>query len=600
MDDIRRKRLFKAVEDSYKDLEPFRCLQRSLIEEYAGDGYGGGGKEGQKRQIIVNLLNQTVEAYMMALAANRPQVLVSTRHAELKPFAAHFQVGLNNLIEEINLEQTIRRWVLDAFFCLGIVKVHMASSGLVQIEQDLWADPGRPFASNVSLDNWVHDTSATKWSEVQFAGDMYRIPLEDLQDETLFDQAVAKDIQASSKYESDDERTENISRGYETDKGEFMPMVDLMDIWLPREGIIETYPIEFRNTKLSPYGEPVATMEWNGPEFGNYKLMTFNDVPENIMPTSPAQHLAALSRHINNVYRKQVRAAKNQKKNTIYRPGAEKSARSLVQANDGEMICVQDPNEIGVIVNTGADQGNQMFLLGMMDHYNSAAGNLSALLGLGASTDTVGQEKLVHGAMGGKIGQMSYRAMDSVTGLVRDLGHLLWNDQVNVIPGELSLAGVEGYTVDATWTPDMREGDFIDYNLGIDVYSMAFQSPAQRAEAIVKLLTGVYAPFMELFMQQGGTINFQKLTETFAELLNLPRIKDIVQFTGQIPDGTQMGPQGKPSNSTREYIRKSVSTGGTTQGRNIQAQQAWSGMGGGEQSGNAGNGQGQMTKPMGM
>ena len=137
MDDVRRKRLFQAIEDSYKDLEPFRCLQRSLIEEYAGDGYGGG--KDQKRQIIVNLLNQTVEAYMMALAANRPQVLVSTRHAELKPFAAHFQVGLNNLIEEINLEQTIRRWVLDAFFCLGIVKVHMASSGLVQIEQDLWA-----------------------------------------------------------------------------------------------------------------------------------------------------------------------------------------------------------------------------------------------------------------------------------------------------------------------------------------------------------------------------------------------------------------------------------------------------------------------------
>lgn len=580
MDETRKKRLFTAVETSYRKLEPFRTMQQSLVDEYAGDGYGAGGKS-HKREIIVNLLNQTVEAYMMALAANRPRVLVSTRHESLKPFAAHYQVAVNNLLEEIGIEHTIRRWILDAFFCVGVVKVHMASSGLVQLEQDLWADPGKPFASNVSLDNWVYDTSATKWSEIQFAGDCYRIPWEDLQDDTIYDQDAAKDIKPSSKTEWDTERLENIGSGYEVDQDEFIPMVDLIDLWIPRDGVIETYAVQFTAGKLSPYGEPIATMDWTGPEFGPYKLLGFGDVPENIMPSSPASHLAGLSRHINNVYRKQIKGARDFKEIDTYPPGGEKDGRNVQNAKHGDLVCVNDPREMGKIRTGGVSQELQMFLLNMQNDFNSAAGNLSALLGLGSQADTLGQEKLIHGAVSGRTAAMAGRVRDAVTALVRDLGHMVWTDQVNVIPGQIELEGLDGYAVDATWTPDDREGDFIDYNLSIDVYSMAYKSPGERANAIMQVLSQVYGPFMQMLMQQGGTINFQRLNETLAELLDLPRLKDIVQFTGMMPGLPEVPPQGggggKPANTTREYVRRSVGTGGTPQSRNVMQQQAWGG-----------------------
>jgi hypothetical protein len=171
-------------------LEPFRLLTRGLVEEYAGSGYG---RKGQPRhEIIINLMNQTVDAYTMALVANRPRVQLSTELPERQYFTKHFQVALNNLIEQIGLEFTLRQWVLDAFFCLGIVKVHMASSGYVQMAEDLWVDPGQPFASNVGIDNWVHDMSATKWEHVQFAGDSYRIPFDDLSHPMYFPEVVAR------------------------------------------------------------------------------------------------------------------------------------------------------------------------------------------------------------------------------------------------------------------------------------------------------------------------------------------------------------------------------------------------------------------------
>jgi len=596
MDETRRKRLFQAVEKSYRELEPFRTLALNLVDEYVGDAYGGAGGKRAKREVIVNLLNQTVEAYMMALAANRPRVLVSTKHEQLRPFAAHFQVGLNNLLEEIGIEHTIQRWVLDAFFCVGVVKVHMASSGLVELEPDRWMDPGKPFASNVSLDNFVYDTSGNKWSEVQFAGDVYRIPWEDLQDETVYDQSVAAEIKPTSKSEGDDERIENISRGQETDPDEFLPMVDLIDLWIPREGVIETYPVHFRNGTLTPYGEPVAVMSWDGSEHGPYKLMGFGDVPDNIMPTSPAAHLRNLAAHINNVYRKQQRSARDFKEVTTYTAAGEKSARNAQAAKHGDMVMVNDPQEIGNLRMGGPDQEMQMFLLNMMDHFDRQAGNLTALAGLGSQADTLGQERLVHGAVSGRTGQMAQKVRAAVEGLIKDLAGMMWADAVNVVPGQMQIEGMDGYTADATWRPDDREGDFADYNFQIDVHSMAYKSPSERANAIVQILTQIYAPMLPMLMQQGGIIDFHELNSMLSDLYDLPRLKWVVKFTGAppLPEETQPMPMGgKPANTRREYIRRSA--GGQGHGGNVMQQQAWAQSG--AASGAGGGGRHQMGMP---
>ena len=576
LDDTQRTRLFKALESNYRGLLPFRNLNRSLVEEYAGSGYGRSSKVRQEK--MLNLTKQAVRAYAMSLAANRPRVAISTEHRELTYFAKQFEVAVNNLLAEIGLEYTIRQWVMDAFFCVGIVKVHMADAGTVQIEQDLWADPGTPFASNVNLDNWCCDLGARKWTEMKFSADAYRIPFDDLKNSGVFDPEAIQDLQPTSKYSCDDERLSRIGRGGEVDHDEFEPMIDLADVWIPRDGMIYTFAVD----TLSQFrlkGEPIAAMPWEGAEFGPYHLLGFDDVPENILPSSPAADLWSLDRLANALMRKQSRRARAQKRLHTYTDAGGEDAGRLQKSSDDEWIKVRDPDQIGQVDVGGVDPGLQAFFMGVTQLYDRMAGNLTAILGLGSQADTASQESMIHSAVSKQEAQMQYRVVDAAVRVIRDLGYMLWADKFKVIRGQMPVEGAEGYAIDMTWTPEDREGDFFDYNFSIDVHSMPYQAPAQKVGAVNQLLTQIYAPLAQLLAQQGGSINLQKLTELYAEQLNLPRLKEIVQFGAVPTDETPI--QGRetpmPSASTRTYVRKNVPTGGTNQGREHVQMQAWLG-----------------------
>jgi hypothetical protein len=575
-DPVQLERLSKAMETSYRELAPFRNLTRELVEEYAGSGYGRPSRP--RYEIMINLMNQTVDAYTMALVANRPRVLLSTQMPELTYFAKQFQVALNNMIEEIGLEFTLRQWVLDAFFCIGIVKVHMADSGLVQLQDDLWMDPGKPFASNVGIDNWVHDQSATRWDQVKYAGDSYRIPFEDLK-HPMYDPAVVEKLVPNSKRALEEMRVERISRGETVDQDELEPMIDLCDVWIPRDGKIYTFPLDNRGQFRIRSESPVAVMDWDGPELGPYHMLGFNDVPENIMPTSPASHLGSLARLANNLMRKQSKQAKRQKQINTFSASGTDDAKQLQSANDGDFVKVLDPKEIGQINMGGVDGHNQAFLLGVVELYDRFAGNLTAMMGLGSQAPTASQEQIIQGRVSNKEASMQYRVIDATSRLVRDLGWLMWNDKAKTIPGRLPVEGAAGYSVDATWTPHDREGTFFDYRMNIDVFSMAYQSPGQRVQAINNLITQIYAPMGQLLMQQGGQLNLQKLVELHADLLNLPQLREAIQFVNILPgegaDAQDAQPPASPPTTTRNYTRTNIPSGGTVQSRNHIAQQSW-------------------------
>jgi hypothetical protein len=108
---------------------------------------------------------------------------------------------------------------------------------------------------------------------------------------------------------------------------------------------------------------------------------------------------------------------------------------------------------------------------------------------------------------------------------------MLWDDEINSIAGELQFEGLDGYYAESDWVPDDREGDFSEYDLTIDVYSMSYKSPVERARAILELVTQVYVPMQQMLMMQGGVIDMQVLNDTLSELMDLPRLKDIIRFT---------------------------------------------------------------------
>lgn len=121
-----RARLFKCIEYSTRNLRPYREMRKKFVKDYVGSYYNSGSNSDQQ-EVIMNLMYQTAETYTMSLAANRPRVLVTSDFPDLSWFSHHFQRSVNNLIEEIHLEETIRAAVLEAFFSMGVVKVYTGS-----------------------------------------------------------------------------------------------------------------------------------------------------------------------------------------------------------------------------------------------------------------------------------------------------------------------------------------------------------------------------------------------------------------------------------------------------------------------------------------
>ena len=175
----------------------------------------------------------------------------------------------------------------------------------------------------------------------------------------------------------------------------------------------------------------------------------------------------------------------------------------------------------------GVDQSNQAFSMNMQEQFDRMAGNLQMMAGLGPQSDTATQDKLIHGAVSKREANMQYRVVDFTTNICRDLGWLLWSDQATEMETNYQIAGVDFQT---TWTPEMREGDYIQYNFEIEPYSMMYKSPSEKLNNITQFVTQIAMPMQENMMQSGGSIDFQELTLLYSELLDIPRLKEIVVF----------------------------------------------------------------------
>jgi len=571
---LHRARLLKAIENSTRVLRPFREVRKKLVKDFVGSMYGSSGDSG-RQDIIMNLMYQTAETYTMSLAANRPRVLVTAQHTDVTWFAHSFQLGINNLIKEIRLEDTLRKAVMDSFFSMGIVKVYTADAGLVELEgEDAWVDPGKPFAENISLDDFCYDTTASEWRKSSFALNKYRISREKVLNDGAYNKKVAEELDVVSQYpgwnaDSGEVPIREMLKS-ETQEAGIEPMIDLMDVWLPKDKLVVTLPVG-KNT------EPLRVVEWEGPENGPFHTLSLTcEVPDNIMPVSPAMNLKPLHDLINGLLRKQRRQAQRQKDIPFYQAGHQDDARRIEGASDGEWTRVDNPDSVNVMKMGGVDPQNQAFSHSMKDTYDRMAGNLQMMAGLGPQSDTLGQDKLIHGAVTKREANMQYRVVDFTSRICRDLGSLLWHDQVLEIPQDFETSGIK---VRADWTPEVREGDFIDYNFEIEPFSMMYKSPSERMQGISSFVTQIALPMEGMMQQYGGTIDIQELVEMYAELMDMPRLKQIVKFEEPKEDRPGPTPQqpAKASHTVRESVRRSVPTGGTAESRSNVMQQVLQG-----------------------
>jgi hypothetical protein len=562
-DKNKRDRLLQAIRNSRTALEPFRRVRRALIKDYVGSWYSEGGAE---NKTLVNLINQTARIYTIALAANNPQVLVSTPALENIPFARRFEINLNKLIGDMSLETTFRAILLDAFFCLGCGVVMMRDTdtrfhGLLESEEDVWLDPGEPWFNRVSLDDLILDMPAKELTKMRYCGHRYRADYEKVMSEPGYDKKVKDKLKPTSREHHDSVGT---VRGMASDHGsaeddDLKDMVWLMDIWIAENNSIVTMACD---QELPPLIE----REWIGSQSGPYKFLSLGDTPDNVIPTSPAINLKGMHDLQNRLHRRMEEDSDAHRVVNAYPPGGADDAERIRTASRNSWVKMGDPKSIQQVEVGGVDQRDMALATFLQTEYDRFAGNLQAMGGLGQQATTLGQEELIHGNVSRNVADMRMAVVSFASDCILDLGRLMWEDQTLEIKSSMEVANT-GIQVRSDWTPDLRRGNFEDYEFKVEPYSMVFKTPEQKLQELFQVLREI-APLWPMFQASGATLDAQAIVDEIARLKNRPEFKRFISFA--IPTDMLGGDQNTVRQSpvtSRETIRRNVPSGGTDQAR---------------------------------
>jgi hypothetical protein len=346
-------------------------------------------------------------------------------------------------------------------------------------------------------------------------------------------------------------------------------MLWLMDVWVAENKSVVTFALNVDSV-------PLIEREWTGCQGGPYKFLGLGLVPDNLVPVSPAANLKGLHDLANRNYRKMERQADAQRTVNAYAPGGEEDAKRLRDAKDLDWVKVRNPRDINQLRMGGVDPGLQAFQLVVHEQFNSLAGNVRAMGGLGQQAATLGQEEIIQENVSRIEADMHLAVWTFASEVCTDLGYLMWNDQNLEIQASVQAPGSD-IRVDSSWTPGHRVGLFEDYGLSVVPYSTVFKTPQQRLNELFATIERI-APLWPMFQASGATLNAQELIEQIADLLDRPELKRIITFAVMADQlgGDENTIRQSPITS-RETIRRNVPTGGTPESRSSILQQVLAG-----------------------
>jgi hypothetical protein len=554
-------RLREAIHASRRKLEPFRVRHKQALEQYVGVYYSD---DGATKPVHVNLMELATNIYERQLVARPPQVLIFTKNEQFKPYSLEYESLLNESLDDGKIHKIFQRSIKAALFSMGIVKVGIEDAGLVE-EAGVEFSTTRPYVSNILLDDWVHDMSARSPDEISYCGHRYLMDLDEAKKFKGFSQSVRKELVArrtDGYNESGDERVNTLASGAGGTDAEIHDKVELWEIFLTKERLVVTIgPNEGM--------KPLRVVEWEGPDnhLGPYHLLWFSEVPGNSMPLAPAMLWSGLHNIVNGLYRKLERQSQRAKVVGLTRGMDTGDAERIRKAGDGEVVAVDNPDSVVEKQFGGIDQRNFAFMLQSKQMFSWLAGNLDALGGLAASSETVGQDKMLNASANQRVSGMQDLVMEFTRDILKSYGYWLWEDPVQTYDVELTFPDLPSVT--SQLTPEEREAHSVyEHEVRIEPYSMQYLSPGQRLQSINQIVQGIIIPSLPLLQQQGMGLDMEALLEVYAKYANLPELRDIIINTGAPAQGGGEEPRQSPVTSRQtERISRA---GAATPGRNEQ------------------------------
>jgi len=290
--------------------------------------------------------------------------------------------------------------------------------------------------------------------------------------------------------------------------------VELLDIWLPDEGVVVTLPGD-----TDAMTQLLREREYSGPEFGPYDMFCYARVPDNVMPVPVLSTVRDLAEVINALARKIKRQSERQKDVGVYSMGHEEAAEVIRTAPDGAMVGVPDKNQIDVLSFGGPNESNYKAVAWFRDYYNLIAGNPELLSGAGPQANTLGQDEMNRAAASVRLSDWRAQILAAAASVVRKVAWYEWTDPVT--DEELRLALPSGIEIPVRWSAKAREGDFLDYNFEINPYRRRLRDPEQQYRRTMEWLTNVAIPLSQLGAPQGVMLDVEEAARVTARQLGV-------------------------------------------------------------------------------
>lgn len=517
-------KLCEAVDDSKIKMEAFTQNRLDAIREFVGQHYSDNGSS---RRVPTNFLELAVTIYVRLLSARSPKCMVNTDLADLRPFAADMEAALNQIPGDIHLGETLRRAVVEAIFSMAVVKVGIVPRGKMEYGKPY----AEPFVSLVQLDDYFVDMSAKSWDEIQFEGNEYFMDVAQVRDFYGVDLAGDEYHGTSSSGAEQAKSIENNS--HSEIYGE---RVLLRDVYLTRENILVTYAVQT--------GKILRQVYWDGPDGTPYIRLWFTDVPGNLMPLAPVAVWRDLHELGNAIFRKLGKQADSKKTVAAFQGGNDEEINRLKHAKDGDGIRYNGSEPKSITVG-GIDPQTLGFYIQLKDIFNIFAGNLDNLGGLSPQADTATQEKLISEATGARMQSMADRTVDFAKSIFQRLAWYLWTDPVRERTIHKIASKKFGLGITKKWTPETRDGDFLDYNFDIDVFSIQDDSPATRVQKVITAFERIVFPMLPMMEKEGAYIDMKELTDYVGKNSNIPELSSFIKFRDQPVDEPQI--RGNPT-----------------------------------------------------
>lgn len=568
--ELKIPRLCSAMRKSSLVMQSYRENRKKMVRLDAGAEWSDNAADKRRPWNGIGLFRRVV---LQALVNATPRALLSTWRRESKRVVTAAADWGNRQFEKIELGEHLRRWVDDALYWMGVMKVGITTP--VDAERSGWRTfAGEAFACTVDPDDYICDIFARHFDELSFEGHRYRGSAEAAN--RLYrlrgDQKLSGQVNEQFNVDGD-ERVGMIGKGYVGgDHDEFGEMTDLWEMYLPAYKAVLT----FRSVNgFPPASEDdlLESREYIGPECGMYHKLGFLWVPGNLFPRGPIMDLFPLDESINQQLRKLLRQAERFKQMNLYSGAASKDMGRIKDAGDGDDVQVDRLNEIKQWASSPPSAQLFGVTQAMMQLFNKLAGNLDTLGGLARMAGTAAQEQQLNANASGFVGSMSRAVTIATSKVMEGLFWYWWHDPSGVMRSQYNLqsapdVGVTREVYPAGTRDQMgnapeytRDMSWYDLEVKVDPYSLSMDTPQSKLQQLMQALQTL-VPVLPMVGQSGLAPDWRFFFEKFAEYTNNPDIAEMLHLqeppAGEEEQGRNDTPT-KPPVTNRTYTRKSES-----------------------------------------